>query len=139
MTGSLLRHLLPEFTPVATLLPPATLASAAVVFYGPHGAVTRHAAQRDVPRPTLYLGADAVVRALDPRLHQQELARLRQQLADLQAQCAQLQQRLATAVIVDADKQSEFAVTGQAVGVSLAALQTLLRVILGAAAPSRAE
>lgn len=122
-----------------TLLPPAPLASAAVVFFGPHGAVSQHAAQRGVPRPTLYREAHAVVRALDPQPHQEELARLRQQRADLQAHGAQLQQRLEAAVVVDVDKQTEFAVTGQALGVSLAAIQTLLGVILGAATPSRAE
>jgi hypothetical protein len=122
-----------------TLLPPPPLASAAVVFYGPHGAVTQHAAQRGVPRPTLYREAHAVVRALDPGPRQQELARLRQQQADLHDQCAHLQRRLGTAVVVDAAKQTEFAATGQALGVSLAALHALLAVILGDATPSRAE
>jgi hypothetical protein len=119
-------------------LPPA-LASAAVVFYGPHGAVTQQAAHRGVPRPTLYREAHAVVRALDPQPHQEELDRLRQQLNDVQAQCVQLHRRLETAVVVDIDKQTEFAVTGQANGVSLAVLQKLLAVILSAATPSRAE
>jgi hypothetical protein len=115
------------------------LASAAVVFYGPQGAVTQHAAWRCVPRQTLYREADAILRVLDPRPHQEELARLRQQLADLSAQCEQLQRRLALAVVMDQDKQAEFAATGQARGVSLAALHELLGVILGAATPSRAE
>jgi len=70
---------------VPTLLPTQRLASAAVVFYGPQGAVTRHAAWRGVPRQTLYREADAVLHTLDPRPQQQELARLRQQLADLSA------------------------------------------------------
>jgi hypothetical protein len=139
MTGLLQHRPSPEFTPMPTLQPPSPLASAAVVFYGPHGAVTQHATQRGVSRPTLYREAQAVVRALDPRRHQEELACLRQQRADLQDQCAQLQQRLAAVVVVDADKQTEFAATGQALGVSLAAVQALLRVLLGAATPSRAE
>jgi hypothetical protein len=115
------------------------IASAATVFFGPQGAVTRHAASRGVPRQTLYREADSVIRALDPRPHQQELARLRQQLADLLAQCAQLQRRLVAAVVVDRDKQAEFAATGQARGVSLAVVRVLLGVILGTATPSQAK
>src|SRR5947209_12365133 len=122
-----------------TLLPPPRFASAAVVFLGPRGAVSRYAAWRRVPRQTLYREADAVVRALDPRPHQEELAHLRQQLADLRAQCEQLQRRLATAIVVDRDKQAEFAATGQACGVSLAVVHILLGVLIGAATLSRAE
>jgi len=115
------------------------LASAAVVFYGPQGAVTWYAARREVSRQTLYREADAVIRSLDPRPHQAEIARLRQQMADVHAQCEQLKQRLAKAVVVDRDKQAEFVTTGQARGVSLAAVYALLSVILGDAVPSRAE
>jgi len=122
-----------------TLLPPPRFASAAVVFLGPRGAVSRYAAWRRVPRQTLYREADAVVRALDPRPHQEELAHLRQQLADLRAQCEQLQRRLAAAIVVDRDKQAEFAATGQACGVSLAVVHILLGVLIGAATLSRAE
>lgn len=122
-----------------TLLPTRRLASAAVVFHGPQGAVTRHAAWRGVPRQTLYREAEAVLRALDQRSREEELACFRQQVADLNAQCAQLQGRLALAVVVDRDKQAEFAATGQARGVSLTALYVLLRVLLGAATPSPAK
>jgi hypothetical protein len=115
------------------------LASAAVVCFGPHGAITHHAAQRGVPRQTVYREADAVVRALDPGFPAEELARLRHQVTDLQAQCDDLRRRLATALIVDADKQAEFASTAQAQGVSLVAARVLLAVLLGSAAPSRAE
>ena len=123
---------------MTTLLPPPALASAAVVFFGPQGAVSQHAARRGVCRQTLYREADATVRALDPRPQAEERARWRQQLADLQAQCADLRRRLAGAVVVDQDKQAEFAATAQAIGVSLSAAAALLRVLLGAQAPSRA-
>jgi hypothetical protein len=122
-----------------SLMPPVRFASAAVVFYGPQGAVSQYAARRGVSRQTLYREADAVIRALDPRPYQEELVRLRHQLADLRAQCEQLQRCLAAAVVVDREKQAEFAATGQARGVSLAVVHVLLAVILGAAAPSRAE
>jgi len=124
---------------MATLLPPVRFTSAAVVFYGPQGAVSQYAAQRGVSRQTLYREADAVLSALDPRPHQEECARLRQQVADLRARCQQLQGRLAAAVVVDRDTQAEFVATGQACGVSLAVVQVLLAIILGTNAPSRAE
>src|SRR5579883_2698867 len=123
---------------MATLLPPPALASAAVVFFGPHGAVSQFAARRGVGRQTLYREADAAVRALDPCPHREQLARLRQQVADLETQAAALQRRLAAAVVVDEDKQAEFAATAQAIGVSLGAAHALLRVLLGVRAPSRA-
>jgi hypothetical protein len=115
------------------------LASAAVVFYGPHAAVSRYAAQRGVSRQTLYREADGVVCALDPRPHEHERARLRQQLADLQAQVDQLHSRLAVAVVVDAAKQAEFVATAQALGASLSTAHRLLTVLLRANTPSRAD
>jgi hypothetical protein len=122
-----------------TLLPTRGLASAAVVFYGFHGAVAQHAAWRGVSRQALYREADAVLHALDPHPHQEEIACLRQQLADLSAEYAQLQSQLALAVVVDRDKQAEFAATGQARGVSLSALYVLLPVFLAKATPSPAK
>jgi hypothetical protein len=124
---------------VSNLLPPRGLASAAVVFFGPQGDVTRHAAWRGVLRQTLYREADGVLRALDARPHQDERACLRQQVADRKRECAQLHGRLANAIVVDPDKQAEFAATGQARGVSLTAIHVLLRVLLGTATPSPAK
>ncbi len=124
---------------MSTLPPLSRLASAAVAFYGPQGAVTWHAAGRGVSRQTIYREAEAVLRVLDPRLQQEEIARLRQQVGELRTQLEQLQVRLATAVVVGPDKQAEFAATGQARGVSLAALHALLAVILLADTPCRAE
>lgn len=125
--------LLPPPAVASVPRPTPALASAAVVFYGPHGAVAQHAAQRGVPRSTLYREADTVLCALDPRPQLQERDRLRQQGADLQDQVVQRQRQLADAVVVDADKQAEFAATAQAWGVSLSAATALLAVILGAA------
>jgi hypothetical protein len=124
---------------MATLLPSPRFTSAAVVFYGPQGAVTQYAARRGVPRQTVYREADAVLRDLDSHPHREEIARLRQEVAELHAQREQLQRRLAAAVVVDQDKQAEFAATGQARGVSLAVICVLLGVILGNATPSRAQ
>jgi hypothetical protein len=120
---------------VPNLRPIRHLASAAVVFFGDQGDVTRHAAGRGVPRQTLYREAHGVLRALDPP-QQEEVASLRQEVADLKSRCDQLQARLAAAVVVGPDQQAEFASTGQACGVSLTALHNLLRVLLGKATPS---
>jgi hypothetical protein len=124
---------------VPNLLPLRHLASAAVVFFGPQGAVTSHAARRGVPRQTLYREADAVLRAVEQSPYQKEVTRLRQEVTELKCQCAQLRSRLALAIVVDQDKQAEFATTGQARGVSLSAIFVLLRVLLGPATPSPAQ
>jgi len=115
------------------------LACAATVLFGPHGAVSEYAEQRGASRQSLYRQTDQVLRDLDPAPRQEELTRLRQQLAQAQTHCAQLQHRLANAVVIDRDKQAEFVATGQAVGVSVSALHTLLRVLLGKATPSVAQ
>jgi hypothetical protein len=115
------------------------LASVATVFFGRQGAVSEQAARRGVSRQSLYREADTVLRSLDPRPHQEEVARLRQEVTELGRQRDQLQRCLAVAVVVDEDKQAEFATTGQARGVSLAALHVLLAVLLGPATPSRAK
>jgi hypothetical protein len=60
-------------------------------------------------------------------------------VANLSAVREQLQDRLAVAVVVDRDKQAEFAATGQAIGVSLTAIHALLHVLLGSATPSPAK
>jgi hypothetical protein len=113
-----------------------SLASAAVVLFGGHGAVTALARQRGVCRQTVYRQAHAVVLAVDGTHADQRLQPLRQRVADLEARAAALQQQLHNAVVVDADKQAEFVATAQALGVSLSAARTLLGVVLGDAAPS---
>jgi hypothetical protein len=112
------------------------LASAAAVFCGRHGDVTRLAGDRGVFRQTLYREADAAARALDPAGAGTALADLRRLLAAAQAEQARLQRRLRQALVVDAGKQAEFVGTAQALGVSLSSARALLAVLLGPAAPS---
>lgn len=107
------------------------LASAATVLFGPHGAVRQLASRCGLSRQALYRQTDQVLRDLDPTSHQEEIQRLRQELAQTRAQCEQLQRRQANWVLIDRDKQAAFAATGQAIGVSLAALHTLLGLLLG--------
>jgi hypothetical protein len=123
---------------MTTLVPPPALVSTFVVCFGPYGAVTHFAHRRGVCRQCLYRQAHAVLGALDPAPHQRQLAELRRQLAETTARWQQACQQLAHAIVIDPDKQAEFAATAQALGVSLTAAQILLAVFLGARTPAAA-
>src|SRR5205807_3504228 len=112
------------------------LASAAAVFHGRHGDVTALARRRGVYRQTLYREAHAAQAALrdDPAQH---LRPLRQRLQEQQQRLDALDQQLRHAVVLDTDRQAEFAATAQALGVSLTAAHALLRVVLRDDTPSR--
>src|SRR4051812_41773701 len=125
--------------PLSSLPVPPPIASAAAVFCGPHGAVTRLAHDRGVFRQTLYREAHAVVDALDTQPHAALVADWRGQLAALKGQADQLRCQLRRAVVLDDDQQAQFAATAQALGVSLSSARALLAVLLGAAAPSVAR
>src|ERR1700676_5562285 len=99
---------------MSSLLVPPPIASAAAVFCGPHGAVTRLAHDRGVFRQTLYREAHAVVAALDPQPRSALVEDLRQQLAALKDTADRQSRQLCLAVVIDADKQAEFAATAQA-------------------------
>jgi hypothetical protein len=118
------------------VVPPPRLASAAVVFFGQRGDISRHAQQRDVSRQRLYREAASVLRDLDSSAPQQHIARLQQQVLDLQARLQQCQDELSNAVVIDADKQAQFAATAQAEGVSLPVARVLLAVFLRDHTPS---
>jgi hypothetical protein len=124
---------------MSSLSVPTKIASAAAVFCGRYGDVTRLAIDRGVFRQSLYREAHAVARALDPDPGNAALADLRQRLALALAECRRLQQQLARAIVLDDDKQAQFASTAQALGVSLSAARALLAVLLGQAAPSVAH
>jgi hypothetical protein len=109
---------------------PQRIASAFVVFVGPHGSVCKYARERGVSRQWVYREANWVADTL-------ENSRQRQQIADLQAevqqwrhQCHALEKSSAQAVLLTEDKQAEFACVGQAVGVTLSQCQQLLQVLL---------
>jgi hypothetical protein len=121
---------------MSTLVPPPALVSTFVVCWGRYGAVTQFAQQRGVCRQALYRDAHHVLRALDRTPLESQLTQLRQQVADTTARLQQAQQQLALASVIDLDKQTEFAATAQAVGVSLAAAHTLLAIFLGERTPS---
>lgn len=115
------------------------IACAAATLFGRYGAVTRLAQQYGLCRQAVYRHSDAVRTDLETQTHRQEVLALRQQLEDAQTHCAQLQRRLQDAVILDQDRQAEFAATAQAEGVSLPAAHRLLRVLLRQRTPSVAK
>jgi hypothetical protein len=125
--------------PMCILSVPQRVASAAAVFCGRYGDVTRLAHQRGVFRQTLYREAHAVARALDPEPVPPAQADWRQRLAQAQAEQTRLRQQLAQATVLDDAKQAAFASTAQALGVSLSASRALLAVLMGKAAPSVAR
>lgn len=122
------------------IVPPAQqIASAYAVHLGRYGDVQRLAVQRGVSRQRLYREAAGVLTVLDRTTPRPQAEALRQRIRALEARVAELEARLAQAVVVDADKQAEFAAVGQAEGVSLPDLRTLLGVLLRDRAPSVAK
>jgi hypothetical protein len=119
--------------------PSPRIASAYAVLCGRYGDVTRAAQERGVCRQWLYREAAWVVATLDGTARRQQADRLRQRVRELEQRLAQLEQRLAQAVVLDRDKQAEFACVGQALGVSLPEVRTLLDVLVPGHVPSVAH
>jgi hypothetical protein len=114
------------------------IASAFVVSCGSFGAVSRHARQRGVCRQRLYREAAWVNSRVDGSAWQPERDRLRQENLLLRQRLQEAEGRLEHAVILDKEKQTEFAAVGQGAGVTLPNIQILLNVLL-AKVPSVAE
>src|SRR5947209_3397244 len=110
-------------------VPQQRMASAFTVFFGQHGDVSRYARERRVCRQWVYREADGVAITLEGTAQRAEQARLRARVRELEQQNAVLQQQLAQAVVLDDDKQAEFASVGQAIGVSLPECRVLLEVL----------
>jgi hypothetical protein len=104
------------------------IASAFVVVCGHYGDVSRYAQQHGVCRQWVYRQAGQVQQHLQAT--PQEVQRLRQQVQELRQRQAELVQRLAQAVVLDKEKQEEFACVGQAQGVSLPVCWNLLDVLI---------
>jgi hypothetical protein len=108
--------------------PQPPLASAYFVFHGCYGDVSRYARQRGVCRQWIYREAAGVQQVLT---HQPgEVERLRVEVRQFRQDKAELQRRLALAVVLDAAKQAEVAIVGQALGVTLRDCHALLKVML---------
>jgi hypothetical protein len=112
------------------------LATTASVFFGPHGAVSQRARQCGCSRQAFYRQADATLQCVLGTATQQRIDHLTGQLQEHRCRIAQLEERFAQAVVLDQDKQAEFAAVGQALGVSLPEIRTLLDVLLPGQIPS---
>src|SRR5438874_9715628 len=99
---------------MSMVVPQQRIASAFVVIHGHYGDVSRYAQERGVCRQWVYREAAWLQDRLT--VQQQEQQRLREQVRQLQQQLTEMEQRLATAVVIDKQKQTEFACVGQARG-----------------------
>src|SRR5271154_3707581 len=107
------------------------IGSAFFVHYGRRGDVRRFAQTAGVSRQWIYREAHRVTALLDgtPTRPQVELERCQAENAELRQRVAHLEQRLAVAVVLDDEKQSECACVAQAAGVTLTQCRTLLDVL----------
>src|SRR5712671_2465857 len=97
------------------------IGSAFVVYCGHYGDVSQFAVQQSMSRQWVYREARQVADILRNGTQiQQERDLLRSENAALREEVAQLRQRLALAVVLDKEKQTEVACVGQACGVTLA-------------------
>jgi hypothetical protein len=111
------------------------IASAYVIVFGFHGERTRQAEDRGVSRQRVYREHASVITALTGAAWQREKQESQRRIQDLTVRNAALEKRLSRAVILDQEKQKEFASVAQAVGVSLPTCQILLEVLLAQRAP----
>lgn len=108
--------------------PSQRIASAYFVIFGNYGDVTRYAQERGVCRQSVYREASWLQQRLAEQ--QETIARLRACVREWEQRCTDAEALLRKAVIVDADKQAQFASVGQACGVSLPTCWELLEVLI---------
>jgi hypothetical protein len=109
---------------------PSWIRNAASALCGQYGAVTERAEQAGCSRQTVYEHAHRLVeQVMEP---DQEREVLRSELARLKAERDELQQRLQQAVVIRREEMERFAVTSQALGVSLRQAEELLGTLLPA-------
>lgn len=106
------------------------IGSAFVVGCGQYGDVSLFAQEQGVSRQWVYREAKQVALVLQGTQAQQEIERLHSEVAELRQQVAQLQERLSVAVVLDDEKQTQFACVGQSCGVTLTQGQLLLEVLI---------
>jgi hypothetical protein len=117
-------------SPMGMVAPRQRIASAFTVFFGLHGSVSRYAQERGVCRQWVYREANWVANTLEGKEQREEIARLQARVRELTEDKAALEERLAVAVVLDDEKQAEFASVGQGRGVSLPDCWALLQVLI---------
>jgi hypothetical protein len=106
------------------------IGSAFFVHFGQYGEVSSFAKEQGVSRQWVYREAQQVTATLEGTSTRQQIAALQTEVAALQSQVAQLQGRLDVAVVIDVNKQAEFACLGQSLGVSLPHLHSQLDLLI---------
>jgi cell division protein FtsB len=106
------------------------IGSAFFVAWGEYGQVSQFAQQEGISRQWVYREAKQVTDALEGTKAQAEVERLRNENAALCAEVAELKRHAAVAVVLDEEKQAEFASVGQSCGVTLSQCHTLLDVLI---------
>jgi hypothetical protein len=112
------------------LSPRAWILNAAAVFSRQHGAVTRQAEQSGCSRVTVYEHARKVEQRLADEPDAHVVAELRAENQRLHEAIAGLKREVESRVVLDKDKQRQFATTAFAMGVSLRQVEALLGVLL---------
>jgi hypothetical protein len=107
---------------------PSWIRNAASALCGRHGAVTEQAKQAECSRQTIYDQARRLVEQVTEGDGERDA--LRAEVAWLQAERDQLQQQLQQAVPIGPEQLEQFAVTSQAMGVSLRQAEELLGTLL---------
>lgn len=110
--------------------PSRRIGSAFVVTWGGYGHVSQFAQALGISRQYVYREAKQVAAVLEGTQARQEVERLQRENADLRAEVALLNEQLALAVVLDDDKQAEFACAGQGCGVTLSQSRMLLDVLI---------
>ena len=106
------------------------IGSAFFVCFGQYGDVSRFAQDQGVSRQWVYREAQQVSATLEGTRARQEIASLQAEVRTLRQQVAELLSRLDVAVVIDEEKQAEFAGVGQSCGVTLSQCHTLLKVLM---------
>lgn len=109
---------------------PAWIRNAASALCGQHGAVSARAEEAECSRQTIYAQARRLVQQATE--WDQERAAPRAEGARLQAERDELQQQLQQCVRIGPEQGERFAVTGQAMGISLRQAEELLGTLLPA-------
>jgi hypothetical protein len=106
------------------------IGSAFVVTWGGYGQVSQFAIEHGISRQYVYREARQVAAVLEGTQARQQLEGLQSEVDALREHVAQLHERLALAVVLDDEKQTEFACAAQGCGVTLSQCQVLLEVLL---------
>ena len=107
---------------------PCWIRNAAAALGERYGAVTQRAHEAGCSRQTVYDHAQRLIERATQ--HEPALDMLQAEVARLQAEREALQQRLQQSVVIGAEQLERFAVTSQAMGVSLRQAEELLGTLL---------